>query len=57
MLLLISESKLSPLWNIILDSNKQLLVNEKYLASVGTEGKRFHFSPPEHTVELQWLEH
>ena len=50
MLLLISESKLGPLWNIILDSNKQLLVNEKYLASVGTEGKRFNISPPKHLL-------
>ena len=39
---LFSESKLDPLWNIILDSNKQLLVSEKYLSSVGNDGKCMH---------------
>ncbi|KAI0222670.1 eIF-2-alpha kinase activator GCN1 [Lamellibrachia satsuma] len=28
-----AESKLSPLWNVLLDTNKQLFVNDKFLAS------------------------
>lgn len=35
---LISDSKLAPFWNIILDSDKHILVNEKYLSAIGDSG-------------------
>ena len=34
-----TETKLGPFWAIVLDSQKQLLLNEKFLSSVGDGGR------------------